>query len=189
MGEPDQRLSRSEHIASDAVGRLIEFWGFRRNMGRIWAVLYLAEGPLGARELQERLQLSSGAVSMTVKELARWGVVRKVWIEGERRDHFEAEVDFWRMISRVFRERELVEVEEAIRSLEAALDHAEEEGRSGDLASRRRARLRVGRLRQLLDLARLGRRLLTTVLSDARVDASALARVLLGHRRKPSSGR
>ena len=59
----------SEKLVSDAIGRLIEFWGFKRNMGRVWAVLYLSETPLTARDLQERLSLSVGAVSMTVSAL------------------------------------------------------------------------------------------------------------------------
>ena len=31
---------------ADAVGALIEAWGFKRNMGRMWAVLYLEDHPL-----------------------------------------------------------------------------------------------------------------------------------------------
>ena len=79
----------------------MELWGFKRNMGRVWTVLYLADQPLTARQLRDRLQLSSGAVSMTLNELSRWGVVRKLWVQGDRRDFYEAEANIWRMISRV----------------------------------------------------------------------------------------
>ena len=114
---------RSEVLVSDAIGRLIEFWGFKRNMGRIWAVLYLSDRPLSAQELQDRLQLSAGAVSMTLKSLGQWRVVRRVWVQGERRDYFEAEGNFWRMISRVFEERERREILDAIDVMEEALEH------------------------------------------------------------------
>src|SRR5262249_20190757 len=63
----------SEALVSDIVGRLIEFWGFKRNMGRVWAVLYLSPEPLTAQDLRELLRLSSGAVSMILSELSRWG--------------------------------------------------------------------------------------------------------------------
>lgn len=178
MAEPT--MWRSEMIASDAVGRLIEFWGFKRNMGRVWAVLYLSDEPLTANDLRERLQLSSGAVSMTLKELSRWGVVRKVWIQGERRDYFTAEGNLWKMVSRVFRERELVEVQEAIASLESALVALDARGAGGTAAERQRAEVQRERIKKLLELARLGRRLLEALLSEARVDATALARFLLG---------
>lgn len=165
---------------ADTIGGLMEFWGFKRNMGRIWTVLYLSDDPLTAQDLRERLQLSSGAVSMTLKDLARWGTVRKVWIQGERKDYFTAEGDLWKMISRVFRERELVEVQEAIASFETALRVLEERGAPDDPDEARRITVQRERIRQLLELARLGLKLLSALLSEARVDATALARVLLG---------
>ncbi|MBX3270057.1 MAG: MarR family transcriptional regulator [Sandaracinaceae bacterium] len=178
---PPQRLWTSELIASDAIGRIMEFWGFKRNMGRVWTVLYLAERPLSAHDLRERLQLSAGAVSMTLKELSAWGTVRKVWIQGARRDHFTAEGDLWKMVSRVFRQRELVEVQEVVASLERALEALDREPLDADAPdSARRARAQRERLLQLLELSRLGHRLLHGLVSEARVDARALARVLLG---------
>src|SRR3569623_423819 len=92
---------------ADAVGALIEAGGFKRNMGRLWAVLYLEDHPLTAADLQERLGLSSGAVSMLLAELLQWGVVKKSWVVGDRREHFEPETSIWKMVSRVFRDREL----------------------------------------------------------------------------------
>lgn len=174
-----QTMWRSELIASDAVGRLIEFWGFKRNMGRVWAVLYLSDEPLTANDLRMRLHMSSGAVSMTLKELSRWGVVRKVWIQGARRDFFTAEANLWKMVSRVFRERELVEVHEAIASLESALEALDARGPAKTPEEQRRAEVQRERIKKLLELAKLGRRLLEALLSEARVDATALARFLL----------
>ena len=49
---------------ADAVGALIEERGFKRNMGRMWAVLYLEDHPLTAADLAERRGRSAGAVSM-----------------------------------------------------------------------------------------------------------------------------
>src|SRR5262245_24915733 len=43
---------------------------------------------------------------MALTELQRWGVVKRVWRPGERKEFYEAETDFWRMISKVFDERE-----------------------------------------------------------------------------------
>ncbi|RYE93792.1 MAG: hypothetical protein EOO75_03595 [Myxococcales bacterium] len=93
-------------LAADAIGDVIEYWGFRKALGRLWAVLYLGERPLSAAELGERLQMSSGAVSMALTELQRWAVVKRVWLPGERREFFEAEVDLWKMIAKVISERE-----------------------------------------------------------------------------------
>ena len=178
MADRDEELWESEVLISNSIGRLIEFWGFKRNMGRLWSILYLSGRPHSAPELQEKLQLSAGAVSMTLNELMRWGVVRKVWIQGERRDHYEAEGNFWKMISRVFDERERVEVLDAIDIMEDAIQFLKE--KSKDPASRERAQFQEARVRELLDLARFGKQLLDTLIKDAKVDGSPLMNVLLG---------
>jgi DNA-binding transcriptional regulator GbsR (MarR family) len=182
-GKP-RALWPTEAAVSDVVGRLMEFWGFKRNMGRVWTVLYLAPDPLSAEDLRHGLQLSSGAVSMTLSELSRWGVVRRVWIQGERKDFYTAEVQLWRMISRVFNEREKSEVSSAIDAFEDALKKLESIARTAtDPAVRVRAELQRERIAQLLEFARLGRRLLDALVSTAKVDAEPLARFLLGQRR------
>ena len=182
-GKEKQALWPSEAAVSDVVGRLIEFWGFKRNMGRVWTVLYLSPDPLSAEDLRQSLKLSSGAVSMTLSELARWGVVRKVWIQGERKDFYTAEVQLWRMISRVFNEREKSEVIAAIDAFEDALRQLDRIRKTApDAQSRARAELQHERISQLLELARLGRRLLDALVSTAKVDAEPLVRFLLGQR-------
>ena len=105
---------------ADAVGALLEGWGFKRNMGRMWAVLYLDDRPLTAAELGDRLGLSTGSVSMLLTEMQEWGAVKKAWVVGERREHYEAETSVWKMVSRVFRERELVWIRTAHEAFEAA---------------------------------------------------------------------
>ncbi len=180
-GDAEDRLWESELLVSDAIGRLMEFWGFKRNMGRVWTVLFLSDEPLSAKQLQNRLQLSSGAVSMTVNELARWGVVKKVWVQGERKDFFVAEGNLWKMISRVFNERERVEILDAIDAMEEALDYARrKQDAAPEGAVRQRAQLQLERIGQLLELARLGQRLLEALLRRGRVDISPLLEVLLG---------
>ena len=180
-------LSAAEAAVSDVVGRLIEFWGFKRNMGRLWAVLYLSSEPLSAEDLRDMLRLSSGAVSMTLSELSRWGVVRKVWIQGERKDFYAAEVHLWRMISRVFNEREKAEIIAAIDAFEDALLHVGEQRHAADPKVRAKAVLQHERIAHLLELAKLGQKLLDALMATAKLDAEPLMRILLG-RSGPSSG-
>ena len=173
-------LSASEITVSDIVGRLIEFWGFKRNMGRVWSVLYLSPDPLSAEDLRHLLRLSSGAVSMTLSELSRWGVVKKVWVQGERKDFFVAEVHLWKMISRVFSEREKIEIVSAVEAFEGALRALERISRTAEGEKRARAELQKERITRLLELARLGQGLLDALLATAKLDAGPLVRFLLG---------
>jgi DNA-binding transcriptional regulator GbsR (MarR family) len=93
-------------LALDAVGNVIEFWGFKRNQGRLWALLYLRGRAFPASELQKTLGLSKGAVSMLTRELEQWHVIERVRIPDESAWHFQANTDLMDMIGRVIEERE-----------------------------------------------------------------------------------
>jgi DNA-binding transcriptional regulator GbsR (MarR family) len=149
---------------ADAVGALMEAWGFRRNMGRMWAVLYLEDHALTAADLGERLGLSTGAVSMLLNELLPWEIIKKTWVVGERREHFEAETSIWKMVSRVFREREL----RWVRTAHAAFAGAAGELEAGDDD---RHRLIAARMAGLTQLAEVGAHLLETMLEGAAIDS------------------
>jgi DNA-binding transcriptional regulator GbsR (MarR family) len=162
----DEPVSPVVLRTADAVGALIESWGFKRNMGRMWAVLYLEDHPLSAAELGERLQLSTGSVSMLLTEMQEWGAVKKAWVLGERREHYEAETSIWKMVSRVFREREL----QWIRNASEAFDASAKE-----LAAERpratRDKMIAERVAGLAQLAQVGATLLEQVLEGAAVDS------------------
>jgi DNA-binding transcriptional regulator GbsR (MarR family) len=183
LAKDKRTLSHAEAAVSDVVGRLMEFWGFKRNMGRIWGVLYLSAEPQSADDLRQMLKLSSGAVSMTLSELARWGVVRKVWVQGDRKDFYAAEVHLWRMISRVFNERERAEILAAIDVFTDALVEVEKhKSAPGDAKTKARMELQRERIAHLLELAKLGQRLMEALVSTAKLDAEPLVRFLLGSR-------
>ncbi len=184
-----QSLAQAILTIADAVGGLMEAWGFKRNMGRMWTILYLEDRPLSAPELGERLQLSTGAVSMLLTELGQWGAARKTWVVGERREHYEAETSIWKMVSRVFRERELRWIQTALEQFEtaqaqlgAAPEAAAPDAAAGSLAaqdpeataaaekSRARAQLIADRVNGLTELARVGAHLLEAMLQGEAVD-------------------
>lgn len=182
-----EQLWESERVVSDAIGRLMVLWGFKRNMGRVWTLLYLSDGPLTAKQLCGRLQLSTGAVSMTVSELRRWGVVRKMWVQGDRRDFFVAEANIWKMVSRVLRERERTEIVQAVEAFEEALSILDSQAAHGLDSSRHRVQRE--RIEKLMELARLGRAMLDALIKSARMDASWLTRFRLGRGRSRSAQR
>ena len=110
-----------EAIVVEAVGTVIEFWGFKSNHGRVWALLYLRDGAFRASDLQRELSLSKGAVSMILRELETWGVVRRVRVPQSKAWHFKAETAFMKMIRHVFEQREVQMVKRVRQDLEDAL--------------------------------------------------------------------
>lgn len=158
-------------LAADAIGDVIEYWGFRKALGRVWGVLYLNEGPLSAGDLGERLQMSAGAVSMALSELQRWSVVKRVWLPGERREFFEAEVDLWKMIAKVISERERYLARGVRERLEQAAQVLAASG-GGNKGQR-------DKLDKLVSVAALAERVIEAFIGSRTADFSAFTGVLL----------
>src|ERR1700742_5065873 len=66
-------------------------WGVNRSVSQIHALLYLSERPLTADDIADRLAMARSNVSNSIKELQSWGLIRRIPVMGDRRDHFEAE--------------------------------------------------------------------------------------------------
>lgn len=163
-------ISTAELRVAEVIGHLMEFWGFKAVMGRIWAILYLSPEPLSAAELGERLALSAGSVSMALSDLQKWGVVKKAWRPGERRDYYEPETGIWKMVSRVFRERELVKVRESIEAFDAALKLVGAARGKAQSEEKKRLKFIEGRLVALLTLSRIGESLINMLVSGEPID-------------------
>lgn len=177
------KLRQAELLAAEAVGDVIEHWGFRKALGRAWTVLYLEPEPLGAAELAERLSMSAGAVSTTLGELQRWGVVRRVWKPGERREFFEAETDFWKMISKVVSERERFLADSVRSRIEQAIALAE--GARGAP----RGKHVVDSLRRLLALSATAQAVLDSFIASQRADFQKFSDLLRLGRAARAAGR
>jgi len=158
----------------ESVGRVIEFWGFKRNHGRLWALLYLADEPMNATELGERLGLSKGAVSMVVRELQSWAVLRRAPTSSSSGVRYEAERNMWLMISTVLEQRERRLVTQVLESLETA----EKDVRKDVRMTPKERRAMAGRIKALQKLARTAQIALDALLRSRKLDLGPLGRVL-----------
>jgi DNA-binding transcriptional regulator GbsR (MarR family) len=89
-------------------------WGVNRSVSQIHALLYLSDRPLPADEVVDQLGLARSNVSTGLKELQGYGIVRRVHVEGDRRDHFVAESDLWEMLMRISAERKRREIDPTV---------------------------------------------------------------------------
>lgn len=165
----------AELRAADAMGRLMEFWGFRRHMGRLWTILYLSPEPMTTAELSETLRLSSSAVSLSLGELVRWGAVRKTWRPGERKDFYQAESNVWKLLRRVYERRELNLVKEASDAFcdaQRFLDEARDQLTGPD---RKRVDYMRKRVARLSALTRTGERLIRLLIAGRALNPADLS--------------
>jgi len=73
----------------DLGGRSAQRLGLPRSLGQVYAALYLSPEPLGLQDLMDQLHISKGNASMSVRQLADWGAVKRIWIKGDRKDYYQ----------------------------------------------------------------------------------------------------
>lgn len=106
-------------------GEMGGFWGVNRSVAQIHALLMTAEKPMTAEDISVALEMARSNVSNSLKELLAWNLIRRVPVRGDRRDHFEAEVDVWEVASRIAAGRKAKEIDPALETLRACVAEAE----------------------------------------------------------------
>lgn len=100
-----------------AWGQMGGAWGISRTMAEVQALLYITGGPMCTDDIMERLQISRGNASMSVRALLDWGIIVRTHKRGDRKEYFRAEADVWAMFRAIVRERMKREVDPLLASL------------------------------------------------------------------------
>jgi DNA-binding transcriptional regulator GbsR (MarR family) len=102
-------------------GEMGSRWGINRTVGQIYALLFLSPEPLNAETIAERLGFSRSNVSMGLKELQAWNLVRLKHLPDDRRDYFTTPDDVWVILRTLVEERKKREVDPTLSMLRTAL--------------------------------------------------------------------
>jgi DNA-binding transcriptional regulator GbsR (MarR family) len=102
-------------------GEMGSRWGINRTVGQIYALLYVLGKPLNADEIAEYLSFSRSNVSMGLKELQSWRLVKLLHQPGDRREYFEPPKDIWDIFKTLLEERRRREIEPTLSMLRDAL--------------------------------------------------------------------
>ena len=102
-------------------GEMGSRWGINRTVGQIYALIHVSSRPLNAEEIAEALEFSRGNVSMGLKELQAWRLVRLRHFAGDRREYFETPGDAWEVFRTLAEERRRREIEPTLTMLRNAL--------------------------------------------------------------------
>lgn len=99
-------MDRATAIFVDGIGAAAATSGIVTQLqGRIFAVLYLHPKPLALEEIAAELQQSKSNISVTIRGLVEWHLVRLTPVAGSRKDHYEAATNFWRVMQEVMERR------------------------------------------------------------------------------------
>jgi DNA-binding transcriptional regulator GbsR (MarR family) len=99
-------VERAKAIFVDGIGAASATSGVLTQLqGRIFGLLYLEPRPLSLDEIAAELQQSKSNVSVNVRGLVEWHLVRLVAVPGSRKDHYEAATNFWRVMQEIMERR------------------------------------------------------------------------------------
>lgn len=87
----------------EGVGKLAESFGMNKFFAQLYAVLYLSNKPLSLDDMAERLRVSKGNISLNIRELENWGIVKNVWVKGSRKDYYEVDPDIKKAFMKKFK--------------------------------------------------------------------------------------
>ncbi|HWW68626.1 MAG TPA: GbsR/MarR family transcriptional regulator [Duganella sp.] len=102
-------------------GEMGSRWGINRTVGQIYALLYVSAKPLNADEIAESLSFSRSNVSMGLKELQSWRLVKLLHKPNDRREYFEPPKDIWDIFKALLEERRRREIEPTLSMLRDTL--------------------------------------------------------------------
>lgn len=117
---PDLRAAQDRFVAT--WGQMASAWGISRTMAEVHALLYITGADLCTDDIMERLQISRGNASMSIRNLLDWGIIERAHRRGDRKDYFRAEQDVWAMFRVIVRERLKREVDPLLASLHEIRD-------------------------------------------------------------------
>ena len=86
--------------------------------GQIYALLFLSEEPLSLDEIGERLGVSKSNISINIRMLEDYKLVRKVWVKGSRKDYYAAERTYPKKVITGFLEKIMGTLTDAITTIE-----------------------------------------------------------------------
>ncbi|MFT6223675.1 MAG: DNA-binding transcriptional regulator GbsR (MarR family) [Paracoccaceae bacterium] len=162
-------------------GEMGSRWGINRTVGQIYALLFLADAPLCADEIVEGLGVSRSNVSMSLKELQSWNLVRLRHKPSDRRDYFTTPDDLWEIVRTLVAERKKREIDPTLtklRELQMETPLPEDERAHARMAELRELiesmthfydELNAMETERLIQLMSMGRKLRTLVAGASRI--------------------
>lgn len=112
------KLSEAKEKYIQTWGTFATSWGINRTMAQVHALLLANGKPLSTDEVMELLEISRGNANMNLRALMDWGIVKKEFIKGDRKEYFTAEKDVWFLFKQITKERRKREIEPVVSFLE-----------------------------------------------------------------------
>jgi DNA-binding transcriptional regulator GbsR (MarR family) len=176
---PLEQLRVSQDLFIRRWGEMGQTWGINRTMAEIHALLYITGQGLCTDDVMERLNISRGNASMSLRALCDWGIIRRLHKRGERREYFESLSDVWEMFSIIAAERKRREMDPVLETIKQCQKMLDEGALGKNAAKREDIQLTRQRLAGMEEFMEVTNKIFQQFVGNARSGLTKVAKVLL----------
>lgn len=176
---PEQALRTAQDTFIRRWGEMGATWGINRTMAEIHALLYITGQPLCTDDVMDRLHISRGNASMSLRALCDWGIIRRKHKLGERREYFESLGDVWEMFSIIAAERKRREMDPVLETIKQCQKMIDASAIGKSAAAQEAVRVTHERLAGMEEFMSVTNKIFQQFVSNAKSGLSRVVRVLL----------
>ncbi|HEX8915646.1 MAG TPA: hypothetical protein VF796_25050 [Humisphaera sp.] len=174
----DQQLRTAQDLFIRRWGEMGQTWGINRTMAEIHAFLYVTGQPQCTDDVMDRLNISRGNASMSLRALCDWGIIRRLHKRGERREYFESLADVWEMFSIIIAERKRREMDPVLETIKQCQRMLDDES-LGKGAKSEQVQITRERLAGMEDFMSVTNKLFQQFIGSAKSGLTKVVKVLL----------
>ena len=160
-------------------GEMGQTWGINRTMAEIHAFLFITGQPQCTDDVMDRLNISRGNVSMSLRALCDWGIIRRLHKRGERREYFESLGDVWEMFSIIAAERKRREMDPVLETIKQCQKMLDAGALGKSAASQEEIQLTRQRLAGMEEFMEVTNKIFQQFVGNARSGLTRVTKVLL----------
>src|SRR5690348_4624349 len=179
LSPAEQQLRVAQDLFIRRWGEMGATWGINRTMAEIHALLYIVALPLCTDDVMERLNISRGNASMSLRALCDWGIIRRLHKRGERREYFESLSDVWEMFSIIAAERKRREMDPVLETIRQCQQMLSEQSLGKAAAKREAVALTRQRLRGMEEFMEVTNKIFQQFIGNAKSGLTRVVKVLL----------
>ena len=176
---PQQQLRTAQDLFIRRWGEMGQTWGINRTMAEIHALLYICGTPLCTDDVMERLNISRGNASMSLRALCDWGIIRRLHKRGERREYFESLSDVWEMFSIIAAERKRREMDPVLETIKQCRQMLGEAALGKSAAQQESVQITRQRLAGMEEFMEVTNKIFQQFVGNAKSGLNRVAKVLL----------
>ena len=174
-----QKLQSAQDTIIRRRGEMGQTWGINRTMAEIHALCYIVGQPLCTDDVMERLHISRGNASMSLRALCDWGIVRRLHKRGERREYFESLNDVWEMFSIIAAERKRREMDPVLETIKQCQHMLDESSLGKAAAKQPEVQITRQRLAGMQDFMTVTNKVFQQFIGNAKSGLTRVVKVLL----------